>query len=133
MGCDIHGTVEVKTDNGWKFVSPLLYDGRNYDAFCRLAGVRCYNRIDRDRDMVQGESDGIIPDDASDTTRKEYEAWDWDAHSPNTMPAQEFIDIIQDTWYNTDAVKEWLGIDKVTLFIKENKLDDFRVIMWFDD
>ena len=56
------------------------------------------------------------------------------------MPAIQFIDaVIQDNdpWYIESTTAEliwaWLGIDELLFFAKGNTLDDFRVIIWFDN
>lgn len=134
MGCDIHGCVEIKVDNEWKFVSTLKYDSRNYNVFCNLAGVRCRvgNHIAR-----QVEPDYFIPDDVSSTTQIEYDVWDTSAHSAKTLSAKKFVDIIcenqeVDLSYD-ESMEHWLGIDKLTMFTNKNNLDDFRVVFWFDN
>ena len=134
MGCDIHGAVEVKSLNKWKYVSELKWQNRAYKIFCRLAGVRCAGSIDG------ASADYFISDDVSKTTKHEYDAWGSDAHSIKTMPAIQFIDaVIQDNepWYIESTTAEliwaWLGIDELLFFAKGNTLDDFRVIIWFDN
>lgn len=96
MGCDIHGTIEVKQsdlgggDGLWYTVGKLdLLLRRSYDHFSHLFGVRYY---EGKHEIEARGYDGFmepkrlygergLPHDMADTTRREYGEWEADAHS----------------------------------------------------
>ena len=95
MGCDIHVMIEKMESGRWLNVdnwriNPYkkdgddepdmvlipIYEERNYELFSFLAGVRNYGgnpSFDFDRG---------IPANAHEATRREYERWGEDAHTP---------------------------------------------------
>ncbi len=109
MGCDIHVYLEKYTSvNGeYKWVNVdhwqlnpdfgshenereydliPFYWGRNYDLFSILAEVRgSYDPIDDPRGL---------PEDVTDATRKEFERWGRDAHTPSHYTLKELKDYL---------------------------------------
>ena len=75
MGCDIHGSIEIKTNSGKWIELQQLDVGRNYDMFGVLADVRNYVNA-----VSISEPRGI-PEDVSKKVMKEIEGWDCDGHS----------------------------------------------------
>ncbi|MFJ5548145.1 hypothetical protein [Streptomyces sp. NPDC093225] len=79
MGTDIYGFVECSAEYGeepWQAAIDLdlLYDGRDYDAFGCLFGVRNFAGF-----RALAERRGLPPD-ASSTVRARVEDWGTDAH-----------------------------------------------------
>ena len=59
MGTDIHTALQKRDNDGkWKTIAKELYEGRNYDMFDALAGVRGLN----DKPLV--EPQGFYPPDS---------------------------------------------------------------------
>lgn len=94
MGCDIHVCFEQNIDGVWTNIDEYkehdymdedpdlwreeIYSGRNYYLFATLADVRNWGgEVDC---MCQPKG---FPDDADEQTRKDYEKWEGDAHSPS--------------------------------------------------
>lgn len=111
MGADIHMAIEVrntyKTDDKWKYLeikNPFLsykdadgtehidvlepYNGRDYELFGILAGVRSdvYDQIDSVRGM---------PEDASEAVKERYKA------------EESYGAVHSLTWYTLDELKSW--------------------------
>jgi hypothetical protein len=106
------------------------YDGRCYDLFGVLAGVRSsLEPMDYPRD---------IPDDTTDEIRDNYESWGFDAHSATYYYLYELLD----SKYRKMSVEQLReeGIDPYffktmlddALEIVENPRD-LRFIFWFDN
>lgn len=162
MGCDIHVYLEKYAsingkstwvnvdywqknpyfgieDNVDEYEHVSCYVGRNYDLFGILAGVRSgEDPIDEPRGL---------PEDVTETTRKEYEKWGIGCHTPSYYTLKELKDYLYENSDNQDVVdsithfiklidkrfKEefWIGEgDEKRYTIKENS---FRVVFWFDN
>lgn len=106
MGCDIHIIAEVKIDGQWVknkdkiFPNPGIKglrddpdDGRDYDWFSILAGVRngygCAGCITGEGFSVIAQPRGI-PDDASNEWIDVAESWDGDGHSFSYLTISDF-------------------------------------------
>jgi hypothetical protein len=162
MGCDIHVYLEKYTSvNGeYKWVNVdhwqlnpdfgshenereydliPFYWGRNYDLFSILAEVRgSYDPIDDPRGL---------PEDVTDATRKEFERWGQDAHTPSYYTLKELKDYLYNNSEDdelTETLKRfvepmenrfreefWITNDDEKRYtVKENA---FRVVFWFDN
>jgi hypothetical protein len=162
MGCDIHVYLEKYTSvNGeYKWVNVdhwqlnpdfgshenereydliPFYWGRNYDLFSILAEVRgSYDPIDDPRGL---------PEDVTDATRKEFERWGRDAHTPSHYTLKELKDYLYNNSEDeevTETLKRfvepmenrfreefWITNDDEKRYtVKENT---FRVVFWFDN
>jgi hypothetical protein len=162
MGCDIHVYLEKYTSvNGeYKWVNVdhwqlnpdfgshenereydliPFYWGRNYDLFSILAEVRgSYDPIDDPRGL---------PEDVTDATRKEFERWGQDAHTPSHYTLKELKDYLYNNSEDdelTETLKRfvepmenrfreefWITNDDEKRYtVKENA---FRVVFWFDN
>ena len=83
MGCDIHGTLEVKKYSWWR-TEGYVPNERNYDWFGLLAEVRNYvNAIPIS--PLRG-----IPDELSDKTRDAIKEWNADGHSYSYLTWKDF-------------------------------------------
>lgn len=119
MGCDIHGWVEAKINNKWIAIAKLEDDGRCYDRFAKLAGVR-----------GPGPSPAGIPGDVSDTAKFHINLWNRCAHSHSWLPLSEAFEIFKATdhkenyslWDAFGVDLEWYGVD----------IDQCRLVFWFD-
>jgi len=162
MGCDIHVYLEkytsVNGENKWVNVDHWqlnpdfgshenereydlipFYWGRNYDLFSILAEVRgSYDPIDDPRGL---------PEDVTDATRKEFERWGQDAHTPSYYTLKELKDYLYNNSEDdelTETLKRfvepmenrfreefWITNDDEKRYtVKENA---FRVVFWFDN
>lgn len=90
MGADIHGFIECRSrwagpDDAWSAAVDLelLYQGRNYDAFGCLFGVRNY------AGFAPLAADRGLPELISDAARADYEDWDSSAHSSSWIAWSE--------------------------------------------
>lgn len=104
MGCDVHCVNEIKFDDGWFCADPLRYeryayddkreirvntlapDGRNYNYFAYLAGVRNYGDIPMLDKNIRG-----IPEDASKEYKEMVERFDCDGHTHSYYTFRELI------------------------------------------
>lgn len=115
MGCDIHFHTEVFDGNEWQRAKEKLvdgpcgwkedaytYDGRNYDLFSILAGVR-------GAESPLSEPRGV-PEDASSEVSKAYTDWDLDAHSASWFTLKELLEF---DWSGRFSARErW--VDSIT-------------------
>ncbi len=115
MGCDIHVMTEkkrtwsdgssqwVNVDN-WQFNEyydkyedegerefnvKAIFRDRNYELFAFLAGVRNYG------DNESFGFDRGFPEDACRITKKEYDSWDCDAHTPGYCTLKELKEAVK--------------------------------------
>lgn len=162
MGSDIHMYCEYMFKDEWKsgdyfMINPYeevdkyyvvpLYDGRNYELFGILAGIR------------SNEHEPIatyrgVPNDSCDTIRHEKSEWGNDGHSHNWLTYKEIVDRIKKDCrkykniggYSNHILYRiaksmaqrmtnvfWLfdvnDIDDPKLMERAN---DFRIVFWFD-
>lgn len=82
MGCDIHGTLEVKENKKWKFIDKLP-DDQSYDWFGIIAGVRNYVNA-KPISKPKG-----IPSKLSKESEKLIEGWDLASHSHSWLTLEE--------------------------------------------
>lgn len=104
MGCDIHIYKEKLQNNKWvtadHWILNTEYDNecywdlnndhehlgsRHYGAFAIMAGVRS--------DVGYELEPKGFPEDAADETKREYERWDCDAHTPSYLTISELRDL----------------------------------------
>lgn len=138
MGCDIHMTVERKTDEKWVCVNTLTYhtnwEGkssfplvtmRNYKRFSQLAGVR-----------GNGPSPKGIPVDVSETTQFLINEWGVDGHSHSWLELDEACRIFAATEYSEldDFAKKYPASYYFCVSCdKDSDFDNYRVVFWFDN
>lgn len=130
MGCDIHGFVEAKIGDKWVAITELYSNGRNYERFAALAGVR-----------GEGPEPKGIPNDISDTVKYWIDAWGCDGHSHTWFPIKEAAKIFLNTKENSPTEQE-IAHPIETIFnvdvaaLKHNfgvSKKNIRLIIWFDN
>lgn len=97
MGCDIHLYTEAKKSNGkWccsdyfklneeSYIHIPIYHDRNYALFATLADVRNYS------DIEPIDSPRGLPENLSNTVKKELDLWTYDRHSYSWFTAKELF------------------------------------------
>ena len=149
MGADIHLVIETKSkygrgwigvyNNGWKYPNTFAkygnldtVDGRNYQFFAVLAGVR-----------GPGPDPLGLPEDASSMTLEYSDYWGADGHSHSFMSLRDFakqrllaegksVDLLREkiSGEQDKLIKERIGFP---IDDNEDLLDDYRVVFWFDN
>lgn len=156
MGCDIHAYIEYQAGDSWRSFGGLINPGRDYRAFCRLAGVRGDDAplvplrgMPTDAGWsakwdsvlsVRGEGDG---DEEGSTTRERAEKWTAEGIANYTDKSRNWIthpDWHSHTYLFTD---EWAkAIDQKdveyaailgAMKVFENAGHRARVVFWFDN
>lgn len=147
MGCDIHLTLERRLEDQWvaidtfcghhrakwtmkdkkefDYSSPVVRD-RNYVRFAMLAAVR-----------GDGPEPRGIPSDASETTMALIKGWGGDGHSHSWLPLSEAAKV----WIETDRyVDDWGKKYPESYYFNvdcsegsEDRLENYRVVFWFDN
>lgn len=126
MGCDIHLYVEIKHNGKWVMVNEIDGPGRdrNYRRFAALAGVR-----------GEGPAPRGLPEDASESVRFHAEDCGEDGHSHSWLPMSEAIPIFAATEHlgtkDAEAAARWPAYHYFR--IEDDKVDDFRIVFWFDN
>lgn len=136
MGCDIQAHVEIKLEDGrWiHWNHPTI--PRSYAFFGLLAGVRS----DELEPIAQPRG---FPEDATETTRLDYEHWQVDHHTPSWLTAVELAKA-EKTYaahLKTHGIEQFWSIEQWTGYIFGNGFDgvpadtgpakDARMIFWF--
>ena len=131
MGADIHTMLEKEINGEWVLVHVPHWneagERRNYDRFAKLAGVR------GDGPVPKG-----TPSDISKGTQYRLSKWGSYAHNISYDTLVRFLDVCKetdrddvfydDTWKYSDFCEHYLGMG----LGKEECVDDFRVVYWFD-
>jgi hypothetical protein len=100
-------------------------DGRNYNLFCALAGVRNYF----ENPVVISPPKGL-PKDVSPVIRREKRRWGIDGHSHSWLSLRELLEFDWSAWGNTcDAFRDEV-IPKLQAL---GGPDDARIVFWFDN
>ena len=132
MGCDIHTFVEAKKNNTW-YLFDKIDVRRDYDLFGLLAGVRSitYEPLFLPRGL---------PDNLSVALQIYHDYYKKDVHTESWFNRNEIYKIIKKI--NTinkklDNKEELHFISSYFLefyrdLIIENKIEDYRIIIWFD-
>lgn len=135
MGCDIDVYIERFYKGKWVMVDrvPIGAEAckRNYERFCKLAGVRCYEECENNQGTPRG-----LPKDVSESLK--YLSEDYgDGHSHSWMPLKEFIGIIESTLDESRREKfksEYFRSYDIELIEEDdNLIDEYRVVFWFDN
>ena len=131
MGTHIRTMLEKEINGEWVLVHVPHWNApaecRNYDRFAKLAGVR-----------GDGPAPKGAPSDISKGAQYRLGKYGSDAHSVSYDTLIRFLDVCKETerdstWdyssYKTsDFCEHYLGIG----FDKDERVDDFRVVYWFD-
>jgi hypothetical protein len=158
MGCDIHGTIEMKQcnlgggDGLWYTVAKLdRILSRSYVHFAHLFGVRSYP--EKQSIEANGHPDGMtpkglysdrgLPHDISETTERLHKDWGADAHSGTWAYQHEIESAVEGTelgtrdgGYQTEC---WItavniGRQLEDMFAKAEHIDgQVRWVVWFDN
>jgi hypothetical protein len=162
MGCDIHMVLEQSHGDKWiginhyeqppvrsyraenpkrKELNHLLYPTfrvteRDYTLFAKLAGVR------RDWDFEDHAPDPRgLPEDISLLTQIKVDEWGTDGHSHSWgllseigglfLASKEPQAVVMNDRHN--AVLELFGIEPGQQTVPESKLEQYRLVYWFDN
>lgn len=143
MGCDISLHVEVKINGKWEHYNHP-YIGRNYELFCKMAGVRQYEDSPEPISQPRG-----LPEDASVMTSFDSRHDGIDGHSHSWLSSTEAGQVQK--WFEEQSPKGTLfhpplfgylfgnDIDSYVRHpkdgerLKELGLEDARVVFWFDN
>lgn len=130
MGCDIHLHVEIKIDGKWEHWSAPDVE-RWYSLFGLMAGVR-------------GESGPVvqprgIPEDATMLTRRDFEEWDADAHTPSWLSWDEMAKVWDILTDSHPLERRGISFEHDILHCHppywgpEQDQPEARVVFWFDN
>ena len=147
MGCDIHVYIERKIedqdewenvslyrvrDNGIEMVDP--YNGRNYELFSILAGVRGWQEP-----LIAPRG---LPSEMNIKTVKEIEWWDEDYHTPTWYDLFE-LNMFAEKYKDNEDYKSFIFfVDCINTYIEYAVLfywrdlikpNQYRVIIFFDN
>lgn len=147
MGCDIHVYIERKIedqdkwenvslyrvrDNNIEVVDP--YDGRNYELFSILAGVRGWQEP-----LIDPRG---FPGGMNTKTVREVERWDGDYHTPTWYDLFELNMFAEKYKDNEDYQSFIFFVDCINTYVEYAmffywrdlvKPNQYRVIMFFDN
>lgn len=120
MACDIHIHIECKKQGSWILHSEDIYDGRDYELFGILAGVRGYGPpISR----LKG-----LPVDVTDEVLQDHDLWEEEAHSASWLTFDEI--------YNSRLDYDNTSLQHIALEMlrakREAQAEDVRIVFWFD-
>lgn len=131
MGCDIHTHIEVKIENTWHhFAKPCVE--RYYNLFALMGP--CGRRPDI---KPIAPSRGL-PTDISIVTRLSYQEWESEAHGESWLAKHEIeqlkrlFELDMGRKYNTAKHNLEFGIFR-TLLPRWRKIQDTRIVFWFDN
>lgn len=112
--------VECKHGENWKRHNREIYDGRDYELFGILAGVR-------------GHSTPIsypkgLPFDVTDEVKRLHDSWGEDAHSASWLT---FDDIYNSRLNYDNHSLQRIALDML-MVKRETQAEDVRIVFWFD-
>src|SRR5262245_45786506 len=141
MGCDIHMVLERRDyeKNRWVGIDSFcghqsclgdrgyswsIARSRNYARFAKLAGVR-----------GDGPEPRGVPDDISETTDFLIRDWDGDGHSHSWLMLSDAVPIFLETAWPDPEPDSFTAKYPASYFfgVESEKLDDYRLIFWFDN
>ena len=137
MGCDIHYVVERNVQGSWiglfgKHPRAGLAGERDYEFFTELAGVRGSSKTQR--------YPQFIPAGISELALYEVTQYGSDGHSHSWMSVKDFSEIymrVNPKQFERDWDKEhpWEVVFGKPYFLNrdEDKIEEYRVIFWFDN
>lgn len=147
MGCDIHVMLEKQNKNTKEWERVLLYrgpvenpevvdpfNGRNYELFSILAGVRGWQEP-----LIDPRG---LPQDMSDSSKKEIDWWEGGYHTPTWYDMYELITFVEryrdkegygcltDFVQNLNVYFEFVLLYYWAEYVKPNQ---YRAIIFFDN
>lgn len=120
MGCDIHIHVECKHGAHWKRCNREIYEGRDYELFGILAGVR------GSRTPISYPKG--LPVDVTYDVKRLYDLWEWDTHSSSWLTFDEIWDSLSDCHNHS---LQLIALDMLGAK-REAQAEDVRIVFWFD-
>ena len=150
MGCDIHLYAEKKskyehnlwvTMGNWKQdddskrvnqieEDEIYTDGRNYNLFCALAGVR--GGMFSEPTMISKPKG--LPKDCSDLILNLAHAWGSDGHTHSYLTLKELEDFDWSPYGETcDDFKNEVFSKLKGLLEEKQTNEDIRIVFWFDN
>lgn len=103
-------------------------DGRNYNLFCALAGVRKYIFSN---DPTQVAEEKGFPQDACNEIKEEYDSWGSDAHTASWLTLGELESY---DWSEYGETCNDFRNEVIPKMKAENvPPDDVRIVFWFDN
>lgn len=129
MGCDIHAHSEVKLCGQWHHMDTLNIP-RDYNLFCRMAGVRGgYPSSPEPIAKPRG-----IPEDITFITQLSYERWGNDGHSHSWLSGAEVAELTKDFgWIFGSLFGDGWSIFTEYPEDKPEWVEDARLVFWFDN
>lgn len=120
MGCDINMHVECKHGANWKRHNREIYDGRDYELFGILAGVRgSHTPISYPKGFPFNVSNEVLQD---------YDSWESVAHSASWLTFDEIYNSRFD--YDNHSLKQ-IALDMLSAK-RVQQAEDVRIVFWFD-
>lgn len=128
MGCDIHGTIEIKkyNDGGWWEVCKEIDIDRSYYLFSVLADVRNYREPIKPISKPRG-----TPDDVGYGHKELVEKWEGDGHSHSWVSFIELKNYKEPT--DEFTFKEDYFYKFMEILAKDLGEDKVRLVFFFDN
>jgi len=144
MGCDIHLFAEKKVNNKWITIEKwekdedykeelcipheknFYTDGRNYNLFCALAGVR-KSHFENDPPQVSPEKG--VPSDCCEEIQNKIEAWRSDGHTHSWLTLEELENF--DWSEYGDTCDEFLQEVLPKMKAENTEPQDVRIVFFF--
>ena len=138
MGCDIHFVVEKKINGRWigifkEYPRSGFVKDRDYDFFAAIAGVRGSHPLFNNHPR-------FIPADISELSLYAIAEGSTDDHSHSWMTIKEFSEIaltVNPDRFVTewDKKEPWEPLFGRPLFLNRSadRIEDYRIIFWFDN
>lgn len=129
MGCDIHLHVEIKVGGKWEHWG-APDPGRRYSLFALMAGVR--------GDEAPVVPPRGVPKDTNPLTRRDFEEWGADAHTPSWLTWDEMREVgkrFNEAW----PAERLISIEHDILHCylpcwgEDQEEPEARVVFWFDN
>lgn len=112
--------IECKKRCRWVLHSEDIYDGRNYELFGILAGVR--------GNITPISYPKGLPFDVTDEVKSLYESWEGCAHSASWITLDEIWDSLSDRHNHS---LQLIALDIIRAK-RDQQAEDVRIVFWFD-
>lgn len=112
--------VECKKLGRWMLHGEDVYEGRDYELFGILAGVR------GSRTPISDPKG--LPVDVTDYVKRLYDLWGWNNHSASWLTFDEIYNSRLD--YDNHSLKQ-IAL-KMLSAKRETQAEDVRIVFWFD-
>lgn len=136
MGCDIHYVVEKKVEGKWvgqfsEWPRSGFAADRDYEFFAELVGVRGKS--------TRNNYPRFLPPGVSELALTKAIDRGCDGHSHSWMPITEFSEIAvavsPSRFKEADKKQPWEALFGNPIFLNtdDDKIEDYRVVFWFDN